>query len=551
MFYLLHLFRSFQPLNNPIGFGASDFIEFALAAILVSLVLARRHLIAAAQRFATRTVWCMLFLAALPVFLRLLLLPRSPAPVATGADDASFLLLADTLSHFRLANPVHPFHRFFETTFALQQPSYSSIFPMGQGIALALGQTLTGHAWAGVLLSEAVFCALIYWMLRAWVAPVWALAGGTLAVLELGPLSYWMNSYWGGAVSGIAGCLVFGALPRLRREYRTRDAIFLGLGLGTQLLSRPYESIFLLLIVAVFLSPRPRLLWKAAPAVVLAVLPAIGLTLAENRAVTGYWTVLPYQVSRDQYGVPAAFTSQPDPVPHRDLTYEQKLDYQTQTQVHDIEARGGFLQRVAGRIRYARFFLFPALYAALLALILCLKQARFRWAIGSILVFTIGVTFYPYFYPHYIAAVACLFVLLAITTLERLPQRVAAPLLMLAAAHFIFWYGLHLYRDDQILTSMAPYESWDFINRGDPDGRIEVQKQLSQTPGNQLVFVRYGSFHTLNEWITNRADIDRARVVWALDLGPAENQMLRDFYPDRTAWLVEPDSLPPHLVRLR
>lgn len=546
MFYLWHLFRSFQPLNNPIGFGASDFIELALAAILVSLTLARNHLAAAARRFASSTVWCMCFLAALPIVLRLLLLPHSPTPVATGADDASFLLLADTLSHFRLANPVHPFHRFFETTFALQEPTYSSIFPMGQGIVLALGQMLTGHPWMGVLLSEGVLCALCYWMLRGWVSPVWAMAGGMLAVLEFGPLNYWMNSFWGGAVSGIAGCLVFGALPRLRREYRTRDAVLLGLGFGAQLLSRPFESIFLLLIAALFLASRPRLLRKAAPVVALATIPAIALTLAQNKSVTGRWTTLPYQVSRDQYGVPAAFTSQPDPVPTRDLTYEQQLDYRTQTQVHDIEARGTFLERVGGRVRYARFFLLPPLYV----LILCVWRRRTLWAVGSILIFTVGVTLYPYFYPHYIAAVACLFLLLAVATLERLPQRVAAPLLTLAAAHFIFWYGLHLYGDDQILTALAPYESWDFINRGDPDGRIGVMKQLSQTPGDQLVFVRYGSFHALNEWITNRADIDRSRVVWALDLGVEENQSLRNYYPDRTAWLVEPDSLPPRLVKL-
>jgi len=30
--FLFDLFRSFLPLHNPIGFGAADFMEFALAA---------------------------------------------------------------------------------------------------------------------------------------------------------------------------------------------------------------------------------------------------------------------------------------------------------------------------------------------------------------------------------------------------------------------------------------------------------------------------------------------------------------------------------------
>jgi len=36
--FLFDLFRSFLPLHNPIGFGSADFIEFALAAMLVLMV---------------------------------------------------------------------------------------------------------------------------------------------------------------------------------------------------------------------------------------------------------------------------------------------------------------------------------------------------------------------------------------------------------------------------------------------------------------------------------------------------------------------------------
>src|ERR1035438_10427912 len=101
--YLFHVLRSFLPLHNPIGFGASDFIEVAIAVILVLLVLARAWIEPAAQALARETGWCMLFLAVLVVALRLALLPVHPVPSATGADDFSYLLLGDTLAHFRLA----------------------------------------------------------------------------------------------------------------------------------------------------------------------------------------------------------------------------------------------------------------------------------------------------------------------------------------------------------------------------------------------------------------------------------------------------------------
>ena len=139
--FLFDFFRSFLPLHNPIGFGAGDFIELALAALLVSLVLLRARIEPAFQRLAARTGWSMLLLAALPVALRLLLLPRHPVPTPAGADSFSYILLADTLRHFRLANPPHPLHQFFETVFVLQDPSYSSIYPLGQGLVLALGWT--------------------------------------------------------------------------------------------------------------------------------------------------------------------------------------------------------------------------------------------------------------------------------------------------------------------------------------------------------------------------------------------------------------------------
>ena len=71
-------------------------------------------------------------------------------------------------------------------------------------------------------------------------------------MLEFGPLRYWMNTYWGGAVSAAAGCLIFGALPRLRDRGRTRDALLLGAGFGLQLLARPFEAVLLAPCIAIF-----------------------------------------------------------------------------------------------------------------------------------------------------------------------------------------------------------------------------------------------------------------------------------------------------------
>jgi hypothetical protein len=64
--------------------------------------------------------------------------------------------------------------------------------------------------------------------------------------------------------------------------------------------------------------------------------------------------------------------------------------------------------------------------------------------------------------------------------------------------------------------------------------------------------VRYWPQHIFqDEWVYNEADIDAARVVWARDLGAAENQKLQHYYPDRTVWLLEPDARTPALSPYR
>ena len=57
-------------------------------------------------------------------------------------------------------------------------------------------------------------------------------------------------------------------------------------------------------------------------------------------------------------------------------------------------------------------------------------------------------------------------------------------------------------------------------------------------PGKLLVFVRYSPLHVFHEWVYNAADIDGSRIVWANDLGAAEDEKLRRYYPDRAAWLT-------------
>jgi hypothetical protein len=557
--------RALMPGPNPIGFGPADFLELGLAALLVAFAATwRPWLEPGFARLARRPVVSMLLLASLPVALRLALLGHHPVPAPDVYDEFSHFLVADTLRHFRLANPPHALPQFFETFFTFQQPAYSSIYSLGQGLLLAFGWNLFGLPWGGVLLAVAAFCALSYWMLRGWTTPGWALVGGALAVIQFGPLSPWANGYWGGALAATAGCLVFGALPRLRQAPRVRDGALLGAGLGIHLMVRQFESVFLLLAVGAYLLPQIREVlrsraWSAwmrpAAAAALAIAPAILLTLGQNKAVTGSWTTLPEQLSQYEYGVPAALTFQSAPVPHRALTPEQAAEYRSQLAFFQgPETLGTYLLRLQYRVRFYRFFFLPPLYLAALAFCARLREFRFAWVAATLALFALGTNFFPNFQVHYIAAATCLFLLVGVTGLETIARlkvrgqpvgwEAAALLFLLCLGQFLFWYGAHLVDD----PTLVQYATWDGLNHGNPARRIAVARELDGIPGKLLVFVRYGPRHFFqDEWVYNRADIDGARVVWARDLGPQENEKLLRYFPDRTALLLEPDERPPSL----
>jgi hypothetical protein len=553
-----------MPPDSSVGFAPADWLLFFVTAILLLSVFVWRPRIQwMFEALASSPRSCLLLFFAMPIVLRLLLLPHHPVPTADVYDEFSHLLLADTLLHGRLANPPHVMHRFFETFFVLQQPTYSSIYAPGLGLVLAIGRLLSGTPWAGILLAGGAFCGSCYWMLRGWVTPGWALLGGLLAVIEFGPLCAWTNSYWGGFFAATGGCLVFGALPRLRSYGRTRDAVLLGIGFGMHLITREFESLFLLLCITLFFAPmllrRDVRLLRILVFACLAAMPATLLILFQNRAVTHSWTTIPERLSQYEYGVPASFTFEPNPTPHVPLTPQQEFDFRAQTAAHGpgVDSIEKYFLRLEYRVRYYRFFFLPPLYLALFGYFFALRDRRLLWVAATLAIFALGTNLFPYFQTHYLAAVTCLFVLISVVGLQQLSRlhvrgvpagaEIARLLIVLCLAEFGSWYALHLFESPRFY-GVLDYETWDAINHVNPQRRIEVNRQLAAMGGQLLVFVRYSPHHVYqNEWVWNRADIDGSRIVYARDLGPDEDEKLIRYYPNRKVLMLEPDAYVPLL----
>jgi hypothetical protein len=560
--------------DSQIGFGAADWIEFSIAGlVIVCAFLWSETLRNRIIRFSAKTRYVMLLLFAAPITMRLLLLPHHPVPVPDLYDEFSHLLAADTLLHFRLANPMHPMHRFFETFFVLQKPTYSSIYPLGQGLMLALGRILSGTAWTGVLLSTGAFCAFCYWALRGYVTQPWALLGGLLAIILFGPLNLWMNCYWGGSFPAFAGCLVFGALPRLGKAWRQgtrgrrRDAAILGIGFGLHLLTRPFESLLLALCIVAFVLPvlRRRNTWRpvarASGVALLVLCPVLFVILVQNKLVTGSWTTLPEELSQYQYGVPTTLTFQRPATPHVELTPQQALEYKAQALMHgpDKDTRQRFFMRLEYRVRNYRFFFLPPLYLAAVAFFFSLKRKIYIWVAGALAIFALGTNLFPYLLVHYLAAVTCLFVLVSVAGLQQIRRirvngvaagtEIVRFVVLLCGAQFVLWYGLHLFEGAHPPLALLQYETWDSINHRNPERRIEVANELAAIPGRLLVFVHYEPRHIFQqEWVWNRADIDAARIVFARDLGPEEDEKLIRYYPGRRVLWFEPDQNPSRIT---
>ncbi len=379
----------------------------------------------------------------------------------------------------------------------------------------------------------------------------WALLAGLLLALNPNVHHQWSLSYMNGWLTAASAALVAGAVLRMRKALRLRDALWLGLGVSGLALTRPFEGVVFTISVAGLLlywwrnEPWLTLLQRGGKAFALAAVP-LSLTFAlmgmHNVSTTGKLWQLPYQLHEQQYGVAplSIFQSQREP-----LMNEWSADVPpTVLAFHygwslDSYRKRNHLSGWCGAVA-ERFHVVAQLWGlafCLLTACMVFKQAGAHRLIC--LLIAVGLlmgSFVPWFFSHYFAPSLVWMVILTAFALHWMIHRLVSERWAVKLA----MVTLLLIQVGCMGTELVQ------ANRREPtwaDEREAIVSRLHQSGGRHLILVRYQADHDVHhEWVYNGADLVHNPIVWARSWRPDLDSQLLQQYPDRSVWVLEFDD---------
>lgn len=508
------------------------------------------------KTFRSATV-CVITAAIVGTIVALLITSIRGVPAPSVHDEFAYLLGADTFASGRLTNPTHPMWEHFETFHVIQNPTYMCKYQPAQSLALAGGKWL-GHPIVGACLTTGFAIGCLVWMLTGWLPRKYFWLITLFAVLHPGLQIVWGQSYWGGNIAFAGASLLLGALGRLTSKFEIRYSIVAALGTLLLANSRPFEGALLTVAVGLALIGNTVRFsdWKLGRFCLRVIVPGfvvlgIGIAgmLKYNSVVTGDPLEMPYRVHEATYGWNPLFLwetagEKPDyrhPIMENFFAMDKAINdakYQTLVDVLAIKSSAAFSM--------VKFFCGGTLILAALGLPWMIRRPRFRLAGLLAVPVLLASLATPWAWAHYCAPAAPLLILIFCACwieiwkrTQAVPLMRAAVLIILPLFHVIWW-----------TTTYSAYG--EVHQNGWANHRVDIEHQLRQRPGKDLVLVRYTDEHNPNaEWVYNDADIDAAPIVWAREMSVERRRLLIEFFDDRNVWVVAADAQPPLLMPFR
>lgn len=495
-------------------------------------------------------------------------------PFPAVQDEFSYLLASDTYARFRATNPTPDLAESFDTHYVLFEPTYQSKYPPGQGLALAVGEVLTGEPAVGLFLSTAAAAAATCWLAWAWLTPRWALAATLAFVCNDNLMMWWGQTFWGGSAAYVGGALLFGATRRIvGGDHPTRivDGVWAGAGLVVLANTRPFEGLVASVLPTLTLAGwavkeavRGRAGGAAKVAAACLVIGGVGAgaMAGYHTAVVGSWWRSPYfehvaqRSGRDPLSTLRTLTlgrllpavkaerGEDRPKPKSSILPMNPDDPRVEERVRaqrkfNAEARrtDDYVRRKVTR-QFA-FYVDAMLYGVLACGALALGRPWAWLGVGSVAAVVTAICLNQTAgFPHYVAPIGPLFPVLTFAGAAAVGDRAA-------------WWARFVRLYAGLTACLLPVgfvaalaEIWpsppEFGYRDMMRTRVEAAAALEDSPGPDLVFVRYGRGHSWDlEWVYNGGDLDGEAIVWARDLGPERNAAVIARYGEgRTVWLA-------------
>jgi hypothetical protein len=503
-------------------------------------------------RLASRPILTIIGLAVCAVILRSALIPVLGTPQPVIPDEVSLLLQADTYASGRIDNPsVTPS---FSSFYTLVSPTYASTYPVLRSLPMAIAQSFGFGPWIGIFAINIILVIAVYFMVRSYFSVELAILMSLIVILRFCLFNFWINSYLGPTITALGGVLLVYGYKKISIKRTLAAGLVVGVGLFFLMTTRPYEgfvfSIPFVVAISIMIFRESRKSMRAAAMAAffptLLTVAGLGLTVVHNNAVTGDWRIAPYELYRQQAAQSPALLVQSfesSKKPTYDLM-QRYFDWEGSAFEKEQSTEGLLRNELRRAVNYLSFYVGSALLIPFVWGLWTFRRERTFMAAGVISIVGLGLEVWNH--AHYASPAFGLFILAIAAGFSKLrgwrpassPVGLALSRLLILALLVGTIYPMYLLTATQEISAPDAFRSCCWL-KTTSNIHENVASYIKQTTNeNAILFVDTGPRSPIVPIIYNRADLNKAPVVWVND-DPRYNEQVFKTYDGRKLWRLD------------